>query len=98
MQLEPVPQAGHDPPPQSVAVSLPFCTPSAQLAATQVLPRHTLEAQSDPCVHDEPLPHAGQAPPPQSIEVSVPLRTPSLQVPGLHTPSRQTPVAQSLGR
>src|SRR5690348_13696542 len=70
-------------PPQSVSVSVPFCTPSVQLGVWQVLPplgpEHTWLVQSPMSTHFLPSAQALQAPP-QSLSVSVPSCVPSPQL------------------
>jgi hypothetical protein len=79
-------------PPQSLAVSVPFITPSTQDAATQRLLAQTLLAQSALAPHAAPVPHPGQVPPPQSVPVSLPSFTPSVQLGALHAPAMHTSV------
>jgi hypothetical protein len=68
-------------PPQSVAVSVPFFTPSLQVGATQVVPLQTKLTQSLPVVHPRPVPHRAQVEvPPQSVPDSRPFFTRSLQL------------------
>jgi len=85
-------------PPQSLSLSLPFFTPSVQLAAWHLLPLHTPVLQSAPVVQ----PWFGEQrlqepPPPQSTSVSLPFSTMSLQVGCWQTFAEQTLLVQSLG-
>ena len=79
-------------PPQSGAVSVPFCTPSLQVEGVQVpLAPHSLSAQSLPVAHIFPSAQAGAWSalplplPPQSVSDSVPFFTPSVAVGASHT-------------
>jgi hypothetical protein len=60
-------------PPQSVSLSVPFLTPSEQLAARHTLAVHTPLAQSELIAQPRPVLQAPQVPPPQSTSVSLPL-------------------------
>ena len=103
---QPMPSAhGLHIPPQSRPVSVPFCTPSLQLAGVQApLVPHSLSTQSLPLMHILPSAQAGasSASPvpllPQSVSVSVPFFTVSVEVgashslvAGSHTPLVQSP-------
>lgn len=84
-------------PPQSMAVSLPFLTPSLQDTSAQSSPVQTPLTQSLPAVQSLPTAHLfvpAQAPP-QSTSVSVWFLTPSLQVAARQVPAVQTPLEQS---
>ena len=72
----------HVAPPQSTSVSLPFFTPSEQLAPWHVsgVPEHTPLWQSEPALHVLPAAHLPQLAPPQSTSVSVPFLTKSVQL------------------
>jgi hypothetical protein len=70
-------QAGHEPPPQSTSVSVPFLTLSEQVAAWQMPLRQTPLWQSELAMHPLPVPQVGHEPP-QSMSVSVPFFTPSV--------------------
>jgi hypothetical protein len=90
---------GHEVPPQSTAVSVPFFVASEHVAATQVVPLHTPlagSAQSAAFVHFFPGGQPAQVPPPQSISVSVPFRVLSLQPAPWQTLAVQTPLEQSV--
>jgi hypothetical protein len=83
-------------PPQSIAVSKPFFTPSVQLGSRQIPPEHTPEVQSRPFEQPSVGAQAGHVPPPQSGPVSPPFRTPSWHVGVWHVPlAPQTPDWQS---
>lgn len=69
-QACPAAQAPQTPPPQSIAVSLPFFTPSKQLAAWQTPDAQTPEVQSLGAAQCCPTAHAEHVPPPQSVSVS----------------------------
>jgi hypothetical protein len=75
-------------PPQSTSVSLPFFTPSVQLAAEQVFKvgSQTLSTQSDPTRHVSPSAHGEHVAPPQSTSVSSASFTPSAQCAATHAP------------
>ena len=66
-------------PPQSISVSVPFCTPSLQVGAWQTFEVHTPLSQSPPTAQPWPTVHGEQVPPPQSTSVSAPFCTVSLQ-------------------
>jgi hypothetical protein len=95
-QLLPVPQGGQLGPPQSLADSPWFCTPSLQVACVQALADvHSLLSQSLSFVH---VPDAGQgahSSPPQSSSVSLLLLTPSVQPAATHTSPWHRPLWQS---
>jgi hypothetical protein len=94
----PEPHAAQVPPPQSVSVSLPFLTPSAQVGAWHVLvvvPVHTPLAQSLPTRQTLADAQVGQVPPPQSTSVSAPFFTTSAQVGVWHTLPVHLPLWQS---
>jgi len=89
---------GEHEPPQSVPVSLPFCSLSRHVAARQWPPEQWLLWQSAGESQTRPASHGAQDPP-QSLSDSVPLRTVSVQLGGsqtvLHTKLTQSlPVAQ----
>jgi hypothetical protein len=87
------------PPPQSMSVSVPFLTPSVQVAAWHVLvvvPEHTLLLQSVPVTQILVLSQGEQLPPPQSVSVSVPFLVPSLQLLAWQKPPVHTAVWQSV--
>jgi hypothetical protein len=90
VQCLPEPQVGQLPPPQSMSVSVPFWTPSVQLAALQLPPWHTWVVQSEPKTQLWPTAQLGQLPPPQSTSVSVPFFTPSVQLAAWQVPDWQT--------
>src|SRR5262245_8332339 len=82
----------------SSQASPPFCTPSPQGAAAQLLPVQVWLSQSASVVQPRPLPpgsHPERAPPPQSWPVSLPFCTPSLQAGALQRPPVHTPLWQS---
>ncbi len=87
-------QVGQVPPPQSVSVSLPFCTLSEQ-SGVHVPPAHCAPAQSLPVMHILLGAHFGQVPPPQSTSVSLAFWTPSMQVGAAQVPVVQTLSMQS---
>ncbi|MFT3776515.1 MAG: hypothetical protein QM820_65070 [Minicystis sp.] len=60
LQLPPVGQGAQFGPPQSTSVSSPLCTPSPQLATTQMLPEQTWLLQSDASTQAAPGSHASQ--------------------------------------
>jgi hypothetical protein len=95
--VAPVPHFGHDAPPQSTSVSVPFLTTSVQVAALHVSgePEHTPLWQSLPTAHVAPVPHFGQLAPPQSTSVSVPFFTTSVHVGAWQMLPMHTPLAQS---
>src|SRR6266702_5347462 len=72
--------AGQVPPPQSMSVSVPFFTASAQLGDWHVPPEQTRLWQSAELPHIWPGAHAGQVPPPQSMSVSDPSLIPFTQL------------------
>jgi hypothetical protein len=93
-QVSPSPQGTHEPP-QSIAVSSPFCKWSTQVAATQRCDAQTWDSQS--AGPEQPPPFAqGAHGPPQSSPVSSPFFTPSSQAGEAHVPDAQTPETQSL--
>jgi hypothetical protein len=71
---------GHDPPPQSVSVSVAFWTPSEQLGAAHVSAEQTRLEQSAATLQPCPVPHAPHVVPPQSMPVSAPVLTLSEQL------------------
>jgi hypothetical protein len=79
----PVAHAPHDPP-QSVSLSVPFFTPSLQVAAWHTPPVHTPLWQSPPIPHFLFVVHLVAQVPPQSVSDSLPFFTVSLQVAALH--------------
>ena len=98
VQVSPVPHAVQSRPPQSMAVSLPFCAPSVQLAEEQKPDEQVrLEAQSLWTRQRKPSPQPAQVSPPQSVSVSAPLRTRSSQAGAEHVSvvEEQTPLEQS---
>jgi hypothetical protein len=70
--------AGHEPPPQSAAVSVPFFVRSVQLAALHFPETHEPLVQSVAALQPCSTPHFGQLSPPQSRPVSPLLLTPSV--------------------
>jgi hypothetical protein len=85
-------------PPQSMPVSVPFCTPSLQVGAAQCAFLQSLSTQSASPRHILPSAHGGHVPPPQSTSVSVPSFTPFMQLAGTHTPTplQPSPVPQGV--
>jgi hypothetical protein len=81
--------------PQSTSVSVPFLTPSEQLAAWQMLPTHTPLWQSLAAKQSLPLMHLLQVAPPQSMSVSVPFLIKSAQLDAWQTLPMHTPLWQS---
>ena len=69
-------------PPQSMSVSVPFFTPSEQVAPWHLsgAPEHTPLWQSPATAHVAPVAHLPQLAPPQSTSVSVPFLTTSVQL------------------
>jgi hypothetical protein len=86
-------QPSQAPPPQSMSVSEPFFTESAQVGALQMHRSHTPDWQSEPSRHVQ-SPQLGHDPP-QSTSVSLPLRTPSLHVGEAQRVFVHTPLTQS---
>ena len=76
-------------PPQSSAVSLPFCTPSLHDGGWQVagVPEQTPVVQSPPIRHSSPGTQRLHRPPPQSTSVSLPSFCPLPQASGTQKPS-----------
>jgi hypothetical protein len=70
-----------------LSLSLPFFTPSEQVAATHLLLVQTELLQSTAPVQALPGAHAGHTPPPQSMSDSPWFLTPSLQFAAAHTPA-----------
>jgi hypothetical protein len=108
-QVWPLAHVGHAAPPQSMAVSVPFFTPSrppVHFGTWQTPPVQTPLVQSAATPHSFPSVHFFPWPthvvPPQSTSVSicvavpVPFFTPSLQVGAAHVVPLQTPLWQSL--
>jgi hypothetical protein len=89
-------------PPQSMSVSVPFFTPSRQVAAWHLsgLPEHTELWQSVLAMHVLPATHLPQLAPPQSVSVSLPFFTLSEQLAAWHLSGEpeQTPLWQSVER
>src|SRR5262245_37988782 len=81
-------------PPQSMSDSVPFRTPSVQLAATQALPLQILLTQSFMVTQRFPFAHAVHEVPPQSMSVSVPFILASVH--DVHVPTVQRALVQSL--
>jgi hypothetical protein len=77
-----VAQFGHDPPPQSTSVSVPFLMESVQVAPAQWPALHESVVQSAPTRQRSVSLHGGQAPP-QSMSVSMPFCKRSLQTAAL---------------
>ena len=82
---------GHVVPPQSVADSRPFFTPSVQVAPRHTPPPHERLVQSPPVAHPLPTMHREHEPP-QSTSVSLPFRVPSPQEAAWQVPALQTPL------
>src|SRR4051812_37355011 len=79
LQIFPVAQPPHVPPPQSVSVSAAFFTRSVQLGTAQwFVPSQTPLVQSPGMRHPFVSPH-GEQEPPQSVSVSLPFLIASLQ-------------------
>src|SRR5262245_22441752 len=78
LQARPSAHRLHDPP-QSIADSEPFLTPSEQVGTWQTCPAHTELAQSEASLHESQSVH-GSHEPPQSIAVSNPFSIPSEQI------------------
>jgi hypothetical protein len=86
------------PPPQSIAVSRPFFTPSEQVGVAQWnCVSQMPDVQSEPARHARLGTHAGQTPP-QSTSVSLPSLVPLLQLGRPQKPLEQAPLAQSAAR
>ncbi len=77
-----------------MSVSVPFCTASEQVGATQAPPTHDDDVQSVPATQPCPTGHAGHEPP-QSTSVSEPFCTTSEHVGSAHDPPTQDDVTQS---
>jgi hypothetical protein len=89
-------QRGQVGPPQSMSVSVPFFTPSAQLLSLQSPPEQLPLSQSVPLTHIFPAAHGPQvAPPPQSTSVSEAFMTLSVHDGAVQAPSVQTRLVQS---
>jgi hypothetical protein len=103
LQPCPVPQCAHTGPPQSIADSCPFFTPSTQVGAWQRLPVHTPLPQSAGPPHDLLGAQRGQpgvgVGPPQSMSLSPWFFTPSPHVAVWHFFGApvQTRLTQSAG-
>jgi hypothetical protein len=69
-QVRPVPQRLQLDPPQSMAASSPFFTPSVQVTTWQTAPTQLSEVQSSPSMQESPGAQAAQASPPQSASLS----------------------------
>lgn len=82
-------QGAQEPPPQSIALSVPFFTPSVHWAAAHVPFEQTAVVQSPPEMHPRPVAHFGQVPP-QSLSVSAPFLAPSVHVGAWHFPPLHT--------
>jgi hypothetical protein len=96
LHILPPAQGRQDKPPQSTSLSVPFLTPSEQLAGAQRNIRQTPLAQSLPVLHTLKSPQGGHVPPPQSTSVSFPSLIPSRQVDGVvQTPALHAPLWQS---
>ncbi len=73
-------------PPQSTAVSWPFCSPSSHCVATHTcdVPLQNVDAQSVPFAQPNPSAHFVAQVPPQSAPVSWPFFSPSSHCVGTH--------------
>jgi P2-related tail formation protein len=87
-------------PPQSAAVSVPFLTPSLQVAARQswVVVEQTPLWQSPAALQILLVPHLGQSGPPQSMSVSLPFLATSEHVGSWQMLLRHTALVQSVPR
>jgi hypothetical protein len=94
VQSAPEPHFEHATPPQSVAVSLPFWTPSSHVAARHVPPTHTALVQSAEVLQCWLGPHDEQGPP-QSTSVSPPFWSESVHDGATQACDTQLELAQS---
>jgi hypothetical protein len=79
LHIEPPPQAGHAPPPQSTSLSLPSTTRSSHAGDLQTSPRQRRLSQSSFVLQARLIGHRAQSAPPQSMSVSVSSIFPSAQ-------------------